>query len=195
MAGLHGNTSGVGRDIVDYLAAVAVHFNLTITVTSGYRNPSDQADAMLRYWVKLKRGKVYSKKSLPEVERQTLDDHYVTCKENPKASLADRQKAKASFLKVAAAQLGGKSKHCSGRAVDVTQASVTPAAYRAIVEQLQEVQEKRRDIYHFECVAKIPQVTDDDRKRWDKLSTAPLAMSTTAVGTFIAAGLPCSCTT
>lgn len=34
MASLHGNTYGVGRDIVDYLTTVACHFKLTIFVTS-----------------------------------------------------------------------------------------------------------------------------------------------------------------
>lgn len=56
MAGLHGNTHGVGRDIVEYLTTVALHFKLTIFITSGYRNASDQTEAMFQYWLRLKRG-------------------------------------------------------------------------------------------------------------------------------------------
>ncbi|MBJ7309723.1 hypothetical protein ACFOLJ_11000 [Rugamonas sp. CCM 8940] len=196
MAGLHGNTQGVGRDIVDYLTAVATHFTLTINVTSGYRGASDQAQAMLKYWLKLKRGKVYGKKDLPEVERKKLDAYFKTCKADPKAKLTERQEARRSFLKLAGEQLGNKSRHCSGRAVDVTQASVPAAAYRAITLKLKEVREGRGDIYHFESVATVPSVSADDKKSWDALSTSPLASSGSGGSTLVATAgdFPCTCT-
>lgn len=193
MAGLHGNTGGVGSDIVDYLTAVAIHFKLTINVTSGYRSAADQGKAMLKNWRKLKRGKVYSRRNLPETQRQQLDLYYEASKAGSKLKSKDRNEARASFLALAANQLGTKSKHCSGRAVDVTQASVTPAAYRAITLRLTEISEGRGDIYHFESVNKVPAVSADDKKGWDKLSTSVLSSSAGHGRVLVGASLPCAC--
>lgn len=193
MAGLHGDTRGVGSDIVDYLTAVALHFKLTINVTSGYRSAADQGKAMLKNWRKLKRGKVYSRKNLPEAQRQQLDLYYEASKAGSKLKSKDRSEAKASFLTLAADQLGTKSRHCSGRAVDVTQASVTPAAYRAITFRLTEITEGRGDIYHFESIGKVPPVSKDDEKSWDKLSTASLSSSAGNGRTPTGADVRCVC--
>ena len=84
MAGLQGNLKGVGADIVGFLTDVATHFNLTIVVTSGYRDAAAQAAAMLGNWKKLKRGMVYAKATLPEEDRKKLDQYYVDAVENPK---------------------------------------------------------------------------------------------------------------
>jgi hypothetical protein len=167
MAGLHGNVTGVGKDIVDYLTAVATFFNLTIRVTSGYRDAAGQGRAMFDNWIKLKRGMVYKKSALPEDDRKTLDDYYKTAKEDHDANAADKKDAEAKFLKLASDKVGGKSLHTKGRAVDVSRATVSSAAYTVITKKMKEVQEgSRKDIYHFESAAIIPAVTDAEKKTW-----------------------------
>lgn len=160
---------GVGRDIVDFLDAIAKRFNVTLVITSGYRAPSEQAEAMFRNWVKLQHGQVYSKKTLPEAARIQLDAFYRTSKD-AKASEQARQQAKASFLKLAIEQVGNKSKHSKGRAVDMTQASVSTLVFQAITKRMLSVPEgNRRDIYHFESAAPVPAITDADRQGWQLL--------------------------
>lgn len=166
MAGLQGNTDGVGDDIVQFLGAIATFFNATLVITSGFRTPSQQAAAMYKNWLKLQRGAVYSKKTLPEAARRKLDNLYRTSKDG-KASPPARQRARTAFLKLAIEQVGGKSMHSKGRAVDMTQASVPSAVFKAVTTRMTRVPEgNRRDIYHFECLAVIPAVTDVDRQAW-----------------------------
>ena len=168
MPGLGGSsTAGVGKDIVDYLTAVALHYNVTIHVTSGYRDAAGQGKAMFDNWIKLKRGAVYSKRALPEADRKTLDALYKTAKEDPSADAKAKTDAQAKFLKLASDKVGNKSMHTRGRATDVTQASVPSVVYAAIVRRMKEVKEgNRNDIYHFESSATIPPVTDAEKKLW-----------------------------
>lgn len=169
MAGLRGNTHGVGSDIVGYLKAVALHFKINIMVTSGYRNGSDQAKAMFKHWIRLKRGRVYSKRSLPESQRKQLDDFYQACRAPSTATLKERDAAKAGFLKLAQERLDRKSKQRKGRAVDVAQAGVSPAVYHAITMKLKDVRQGRNDIYHFESDSVLPAVTSADKQNWDEV--------------------------
>ncbi|MEO8751095.1 MAG: hypothetical protein ABI624_00290 [Casimicrobiaceae bacterium] len=191
-AGVTGKIKGVGNDIVEYMTEVAVHFDLTIVVTSGYRDAAGQAKAMFDNWIKLKRGVVYSKKALPEEDRKKLDAHYDIVK-GTKADAKSRLASEAAFLKLAAEKVGTKSRHSHGRAVDVTKASVPANAYAAITRRMQEIREGgRNDIYHFESLGIIPKVTDADRKIWDVAKSAAVSPHRT----FLMAGgddLPCVC--
>ena len=174
MAGLQGNLKGVGADIVDFLTSVATHFNLTIVVTSGYRDASAQASAMLGNWKKLKRGMVYAKAALPEEDRKKLDQYFADVFENAKASDRERKAARAAFLALAADKVGKKGKHTMGRAIDVTQASVPIHAYRVIVQRMKEVKEGRNDIYHFESVPIIPKISPAEMKSWGRATLGAL---------------------
>ena len=172
MAGLVGvSTVGVGKDIIDYLTAVNNHYSISIKVTSGKRNASEQGVAMFNNWFKasgndLKRGKVYKKTTLPDADRLKLDGYYKTAKEDKKAKLADKAKAEKAFKKLASDKVGTKSKHVKGRAVDVAKVTVPKKAYTAITKKMKEVKEGRADIYHFESTATIPAVTEAMKKTW-----------------------------
>ena len=192
MPGLKGNTIGVGHDIIDYLSAVANHFKLTIVITSGYRSADDQASAMYKNWLKLKCGTVYSKKALPEADREQPDAFYKAAMEDPKADSLAKTKGKSGFLALARARLGMRSQHTKGRAVDVTQASVSPAAYRAIILHMKEVKEgNRRDIHHFESATLLQKPSAADMTAWNALSTAPVPH--VHVDTTMIAGLDLPC--
>lgn len=166
--GVTGKTSGVGTDIIDYLKAVGENYSVTLNITSGKRSPEEQGIAMFDNWIKLKRGDVYRTDTLNAADKKTLDDYYKTAMEDPKAADADKKKAEADFKKLATDKVGKKSKHASGRAVDVAQSSVSDKVYKAITVQMDEVDEHRTDIYHFESVSKVPAVTDDLKKKWPK---------------------------
>jgi hypothetical protein len=167
--GVSGKTNGVGKDILDYLEAVAKHYGITIRVTSGKRSPDEQAEAMFDNWIKLKRGDVYKSSTLSANDKKTLDGYYKTAAEEKNASSADVKKAKDEFLKLAAQKVGTKSKHATGRAVDVDTGSVSKSAYKAILLGMEEVPEGgRTDIYHFEKESKVPAVTADMKAKWPK---------------------------
>jgi hypothetical protein len=169
MAGkVTGKTSGVGKDIIDYLEAVADHFNKDIVVTSGKRSASEQAQAMFDNWIDLKRGAVYKTETLPASDRAKLDEYYKTAVEKKDASASDKAKAKKDFLDLAEEKVGKKSKHASGRAVDVAKSSVTSSMYKAITKGLDEVKEGRDDIYHFESTSSVPKPTDAMKESWGK---------------------------
>jgi len=172
MAGLIGaSVVGVGRDIVNYLTEAAVFFRATIVVTSGYRSPDGQAQAMLNNWVKLEHGRVYKPVTLPEVDRAKLDKLF---QDLHQASLhaKDKEQAKAEFLKLAKERVGSKSLHTQGRAIDVARASITPQLYKAITLSMQEVHEgKRHDIYHFQSMPTIPQVDAATKEKWQAIQS------------------------
>ena len=169
MAGVTGKTSGVGSDIIDYLDAVGENYSITLNVTSGKRSPEEQGEAMFDNWIKLKRGNVYSSSALSSSDKKTLDEYYVTAMEDDKASSADKKKAETEFKKLATEKVGKKTKHASGRAVDVAQSSVSDKAYKAITLQMDEVPEGgRTDIYHFESTSAVPAVTDEIKAKWPK---------------------------
>ena len=168
MAGVTGKTSGVGSDIIDFLDAVAANYSITINVTSGKRSPEEQGDAMFDNWIKLKRGNVYSSATLSGTDKKTLDEYYVKAMEDDAASDADKKKAEEDFKKLATEKVGKKTKHATGRAVDVAASPISDKVYKAITSQMDEVPEGRTDIYHFESVSKVPKVTDDMKTKWPK---------------------------
>jgi hypothetical protein len=170
MAGkVTGKTSGVGKDIIDYLEAVAEHFGKNIVVTSGKRDPKQQAQAMFDNWIKLKRGAVYKTETLPVADRKKLDEYYQTAVEKKDASASDKAKAKKDFLDLAEEKVGKKTRHASGRAVDVARSGVTSGMYKAITQYLKDIPEGgRTDIYHFESTSTVPKVTEEMEKAWGK---------------------------
>jgi hypothetical protein len=168
MAGVTGKTSGVGTDIVNFLKAVGENYKITINVTSGKRSPEDQGRAMFDNWIDLKRGDVYRADTLSAADKKKLDDYYKTAKEDDNASDADKKKAEADFKKLAAEKVGKKTRHAGGRAVDVAKGSVSDKAYEAITSQMDEVDENRPDIYHFESTSTLPAVSDEMKAEWPK---------------------------
>jgi hypothetical protein len=169
MAGLTGKpTSGVGADIVVYMRAVAEFFGTTIHVTSGYRSADGQALAMFENWVKMKHGACY-KNTIGHNNWKKLDDWFNSAM-NEKATAEDRNAAKADFLKLAKDKMGSRSRHTTGRALDVAKNGITPAVYKAITIYLHDVPEgNRNDIYHFESVHQVPEVTADIKAMWEAL--------------------------
>jgi len=164
MGGVTGKTSGVGSDIIDYLKAVGVYFDITINVTSGYRDARAQGRAMFDNWIKLDRGKVYKTSALSEKNRQQLDGFYKTAVEDKKADGKAKKQAEADFLALASTV---KSMHALGRAVDVARSSVPAKAYKVLLLQLSEKKEgARTDIYHLESANKIAAVTEKDKEKW-----------------------------
>jgi hypothetical protein len=163
-----GKTSGVGKDILDFLDAVAKHYSISINVTSGKRTPEEQGEAMFENWGKLKRGNVYSANTLSTADKKTLNDYYVTAVEDKQASRGDQKKAEDAFKRLAAQKVGNKSKHATGRAVDVAQSTISSNAYKAITSVMKEVPEGRTDIYHFESDSTLPKVTADVKAKWPK---------------------------
>lgn len=194
MAGLSGiSTTGVGSDIVAYLKAVAEHFNVTLVVTSGFRDAAAQGRAMFDNWIKLQRGLVYAQATLPSDDRKALDDFY-NAAHDAKATAQARAQAQSDFLGRACAVVGTKSRHAQGRAVDVAQSSVTQAVYRALTRKMTEVREGRDDIYHFESVGAVAPVDDADRAAWGPPATAAVAMSAGVRFLVATAGaMPCTC--
>lgn len=166
--GVTGKTSGVGSDIIDFLKAVGENYSVTLNITSGKRSADEQGIAMFDNWIKLKRGDVYSSATLSGDDKKTLDGYYKTAMEDSKATDEDKKKAETEFKKLATEKVGKKSKHTTGRAVDVAQNTVSTKVYNAITSQMDEVPEGRTDIYHFESVSKVPAVTDDMKKKWPK---------------------------
>src|SRR5262245_61989022 len=144
MAGVTGKTSGVGSDIIDYLDEVGKKYNITINVTSGKRSPDEQGEAMFNNWIKLKRGDVYSSSTLSESDKKSLDGYYVTAMESDQASDTEKKKAEADFKKLATEKVGKKTKHATGRAVDVAASSISDKVYTAITMALDEVPEGGR---------------------------------------------------
>ena len=167
MPGLTGHsTVGVGNDIVQYLEGVARHFGVTIRVTSGYRSPDRQAQAMFDNWAKLEHGKVYRASTLPPADRATLDNYWATA-HNHQASAQERAQARDDFLALAKDRVGSRSMHTRGRAVDVSRDQINSQVYQAITLRLREVKEgNRTDIYHFESADTVPPVDGTTKAQW-----------------------------
>jgi len=174
MSGLTGvSTRGVGRDIVDYLRGVADHFGIDIRITSGYRDPDAQAQAMFDNWSKMKHGTIYKKTTLPEADRARLDGYWTSAQDS-KSTAQEKTKAETDFLELAKAKVGSKSMHSRGRAVDVARARIDQNVYRAITMHLHEVKEgNRTDIYHFESMSVVPTVDEALRTSWQALDDGP----------------------
>jgi len=132
-----GKTTGVDAKLLAVLEKVAKKHKIGIYVTSGKRTADQQASAMWNNWVKLKRGDVYKASVLSAETKKKLDGHF-------------NQAKKKEFLNLVKDKFGCKSRHCTGKAVDIRKSGITDAAYKDILKELKEVDEKRKDIYHFE---------------------------------------------
>ena len=167
MSGLTGKpTAGVGTDIVSYLTELAAYFDITIHITSAYRDPDGQGKAMYDNWEKLDHGHVYKTSTLPAEDRKKLDSYWKSSRDASKTS-AERTKAKSDFLELAKTRVGSKSAHCWGRAVDVSRGGIHHKAYQAITLFLHDVKEgSRTDIYHFESREVVPPVNEETRAKW-----------------------------
>jgi hypothetical protein len=167
LAGVTGKINGVGVDIVAYLRAVGEFFGVNIDVTSGKRDANAQAQAMLENWIKLKRGAVYSTASLSVRNRQAMDNYYKMAMESDKASDADQALAKKKFLEIGRTV---RSRHMSGRAVDITTNSLTKDARQALLMRLKAVKEgNRKDILHLESASPVPVVDAAMKARWQAI--------------------------
>lgn len=158
-------------------------------------------------WIKLQRGATYSVKTLPAIKQKILNDHYVTFHENKiataseigkkieyrEATALEKQVAKTEFLRIVVETVGNKSKHSSGRAVDLSRVSVPQYAYRAIARRMTEVDEKRQDIYHFECDTPIPAVSEADIQAWGAAPLGTVAMSSPGLRYANLHGMACNC--
>ena len=170
MSGVTGKTVGVETDIVEYLKAVADQFKLDIIVNSGKRTAEYQGEVMFDNWIGLSRGKVYKISTLPVADRNKLDGYYKTAKETPTATTKDKSDAKKKFVELAADKVGKKTKHYSGRAVDIKRTSIDTKAKKAIEMKMKYVPEpKNITIWHFESVSKIPKADKALKKKWSEI--------------------------
>lgn len=151
-----GNVSGVNTKIVGVLEAVAAHYGKDIPISSGKRNPSDQARAMWNNWTgNLKRGEIYTYlKGSGKKFREELDQ----CFEKK-----DRKKFDEIVKKIAP----HLSLHLKGEAVDVApKSALDPKMLAAIKKYLRVLVEK--SCYHLDTQGKSPpsSISDKDRVGW-----------------------------
>src|SRR5258706_10717571 len=72
MARVKGKTKGVGKDILEFLDAVAVHFGRDIVITVGLRTADLEARTVLDNWLSLNRGGAYKTSTPPAADPNQL---------------------------------------------------------------------------------------------------------------------------
>jgi hypothetical protein len=178
-SGVTGKLNGVGADIVAYLTEVGQFFDVLIYVTSGKRDEYEQAIAMYDNWLKLERGAVYSKLSLSDKNRALMDGFYRKS-ENKNETDDVRKDAKDKFVAIGRTV---KSRHSSGRAVDIRLSSINAKVRAALHMKMKEVKEgKRKDIIHVESKSLIPAVDPKLKDRWRRLRDGKTAAAPAAAG-------------
>jgi hypothetical protein len=147
-----GKTTGVMKEIIDFLDLVAKYGGKDIVVLSGKRDSSEQAIAMYNNWTgTVSRGKIYvSGGAMTEAERAELDKNWDTAHDS-KATADDRKKAEAEFKKLAAKT---PSMHSSGKAVDLAESSLTSDMKAVIVKYMKPVNEPGG--FHVQYKGKLP---------------------------------------
>jgi hypothetical protein len=147
-----GATGGVNAEVLDFLELVSKYGGKPIVILDGKRDAGDQADRMFRYWTKtVDRGNVYVRgKSLTEAQRAELDQNWETA-HDPGSSAADKKKAEAEFMKLAAKTA---SLHVVGKAVDLDESSLTSAMKKVLEKYMKRVNEK--GCYHVQYKGKLP---------------------------------------
>ncbi len=147
-----GKTTGVITEIIDFLDLVAKYSKKDIKVLDGKRDASTQAQRMYKYWATtVDRGKVYvAGSSLTEANRVLLDNNWNTA-HNTAAKDADKKKAQADFMALAAKT---PSLHVAGKAVDLDEASLSAPAKAVIVKYMKQVKEK--GCFHVQYKGKLP---------------------------------------
>ena len=165
--GISGKTSGVNKDIVDYVRAVGEYYGANIVATSGFRDNVKQANTMFDRWTYVNRGRDYKPEHLPVKTRKKMDEQYVIAKETPKASEEEIAAAKAKFIELA---LTATSYHTEGRAIDISRASLPDKAKQALDIELKQVSEdKNKTIWHYQKEqGAVPTVTEAMKAKWPK---------------------------
>jgi Putative peptidoglycan binding domain len=163
-----GATSGVNKDIIEFLEAVANHYGKEIKVTSGLRDKKKQADVMWRYWTKtLDHGRIYKALKANEKLRKQLDGYWVTANESKSGDKGAAEKSFKSEIEKIADKL---SLHLAGRAVDVT-TNVDKKIHTVLSTHMHFVHEKNQEgettCFHYDDGnGKVPKVTDAIKAKW-----------------------------
>jgi hypothetical protein len=167
IGGVTGKTSDVNQDIVGYVRAVGEYYGVNIEVTSGYRDPTEQANAMYSNWLALDRGKVYSQENLPTATRKEMDAAYKVAKETPEATATEKTDAEKKFLELGKAVPGYHTRH---RALDIRRTSLPEKAKQALDIALKQVDEpKNPSIWHYQKEeGTILPVTEATKEKWPK---------------------------
>lgn len=167
-----GKTAGVNAGIIKYLEAVAQHYGLEVHVTSGKRNPTEQASAMWGGWGQhLERGNVYIYLRNNPTIRQELDGYYNQA-HAAGASAAVKAAAQQAFTNKVVSIAGSLSRHLTGEAVDVT-VRTDKRVLDALAVGFQHVIEKYQGTircHHFDTrkFGKAPDVTPELKAQWPK---------------------------
>lgn len=162
---LVGNVAGVQADLVAYAQAVAAFYGRDIKISSGKRNPDDQARVMFKYWTtNLKRGAIYKFLQNNPATRELLDELYAKAAEGKAADAAEAAEAKKKFTNYCTALAPKLSAHLAGRAIDVSPKGCMSTAMRdAMKLALKEVDEDT--CYHYETKGTVPDA-ESLKKRW-----------------------------
>jgi len=161
-----GDLSGVQRDIVDFVTAVAAFYGKDIQISSGKRDAKSQGEAMFKNWtVNLKRGKLYSYLQSNPKTLKELDQLYTDALEDKDKSKKEADQAKADFLKICADLAPKLSLHVAGQAIDISPKScMTSDMRKAMQTGLREIEEAR--CYHYDTKGSAPAVTDALKAKW-----------------------------
>lgn len=167
VGGVSGDITGVNKDIIDYVRAVGVYYGANIVVTSGYRDPERQAQAMFGNWLKLNRGEVYKEDHLPAETRKKMNGAYKIAEELPKATDSEKAEAKNKFIELGKTIPGY---HTQGRAIDISRGSLPEKAKQALDKELKQVQENDNiSIWHYQKEeGAVSTVTEDTKSKWPK---------------------------
>jgi hypothetical protein len=157
--------AGIGQDIIQFLDEVGKFFGDTIVITSGYRDPYRSANAVYNNWINLREG-VYSASALPPANKEKLDNWYRIARQLPNVDSSTKAQAKQDFLDLVANTIGQRTKHLTGRAVDIRKTSVSPYSYRAITMFMTDIPERKNPGYHFQSDEIIPPVTEETKSIW-----------------------------
>jgi hypothetical protein len=165
-----GKSSGVNKDILSFLQAVADHYGKEIKIVSGLRDKKGQANAMWDNWNgTLERGQLYpTLRGKPKLLKQ-LDDWWATAHENKSASSADKASAEKEFKKAIEKIASDLSLHLVGRAVDIDM-GVDKNVFSVLKTHMYFLPEPRKGptrCYHFDdSRGKVPNVTDAVKAKW-----------------------------
>lgn len=166
-----GDTSGVSKDILQFLKQVAQHFGRNIPISSGRRSASYTARILLmqKAWcnVRMKSGECgnYSRNIMSYDQWKTLDTAYSKYYDKT-AKDKERREAKDRFLKIAEQTAGAKSLHKAGRAVDIRRSELTDNIRIALKTKLTELQEDA--CWHYQASSTISVATESEKATWPR---------------------------
>ena len=164
---IKGDLSGVQRDIVDFVTAVAAFYGKDIQISSGKRDAKSQGEAMFKNWTdNLKRGKLYRHLQSNPKTLKELDLLFAAAVEDKSKSKTEANQAKADFLKLCSDLAPMLSLHVAGKAIDISPKScMTSEMRKAMQTGLREIDEAR--CYHYDTNnGSVPAVTDALKAKW-----------------------------